>query len=277
MNSPALKTHDLAPSHQRARGTGELVVATIDGTTSIQRLYQKGCAKIRVPRSTSKYLEAVMINTSGGMTGGDELDWKFSAHENTTLTVTTQACERVYKSSIGSAHANISLRARRGATLHWLPQETILFDQCGLKRKINVELDTDSELLMVEPLVFGRKAMGEINVQGSVYDSWRIHQSGNLIHAEDFRMSGNLTDTLASPFVADSKTACATILLVSSRVEGLINEAKEIVGGTGGVSCWNGKLLARIISHDSYKLRQTMCPLLALLNGEKSMPKIWAN
>jgi urease accessory protein len=96
MISPVLKETSAQTSHQRARGVGDLGVVHQDGKTSIKRLYQEGCAKIRVPKSHSSALEAVMINTSGGMTGGDTLDWTFTAAENTNLSVTTQACERVY-------------------------------------------------------------------------------------------------------------------------------------------------------------------------------------
>jgi urease accessory protein len=277
MISPVLKETSPETSHQRARGVGDLGVVHQDGKTSIKLLYQEGCAKIRVPKSHSSALEAVMINTSGGMTGGDTLNWTFTAAQNTNLSVTTQACERVYKSSHGVANMNVNLNVQADASLHWLPQETILFDQCGLKREINVNIESGCELLMAEPLVFGRQAMGENQINGSLHDRWRIHCDGQLIHAEDFKLEGNMTERLENPFVTNGHIACATVLFIAPRAEGVLQEAKSLLQDVGAVSFWNGKLLARIIAPSSYELRQAMYPLIQLLRDGKTMPKIWAN
>lgn len=265
------------PSHQRARGVGELTVVDRNGLASIERLYQEGCAKIRVPKARSNTLESVMINTSGGMTGGDRLDWVFVAEENTKLSVTTQACERVYKSSGGTAHMNVSLDVHKTASLHWLPQETILFDKCSLQRTITVNMSTESELLMVEPLVFGRQAMGETNINGYFHDRWRVNRSGHLIHTEDFILQNNIAEQLSNPFIGDGNAASATVLLVAPRAEMLLQDARTLLQDSGGVSYWNGKLLARVLAKDSYELRQHLYPLMRLLGDGKPLPKIWAN
>ncbi len=277
MSNVSLKNFRRDTIHQRARGVGELTVVNDEGRPSIRRLYQEGCAKIRIPKSRSTTLEAVIINTSGGVTGGDKLDWNFTAEENTNLSVTTQACERVYKSSGGTAQVNVQLDVQSGASLNWLPQETILFDHCSLQRKFNINLAKNAELLMVEPLIFGRQAMGETELTGFFHDRWRIRCDDQLLHAEDFRIDGNITERLAKPFVANGNCACATILLIAPRAEGLMSEAQALLQEHGGVSFWNGKLLARIIGNDGYELRQRLYPLIELLNDGTPLPKIWAN
>lgn len=87
---------------QRAFGRGECSVKNRGGVTALDRLWQEGCAKLRLPKHGQGF-EAVMINSSGGLTGGDEMHWAFKAANQTELTVTTQACEKVYASSGGSA------------------------------------------------------------------------------------------------------------------------------------------------------------------------------
>ncbi len=62
---------DLEPQKVSARA--ELSVSHLDGRTRISRLYQEGAAKIRLPRVADDPLEAVLINTAGGLTGGDRL------------------------------------------------------------------------------------------------------------------------------------------------------------------------------------------------------------
>ena len=91
---------------QRAWGKGRLVAKPFAGRTRLSEFYQEGCAKIRLPDTFDATMEAVLINSSGGLTGGDHMEWEFSAGEGTHLTLTTQACEKIYKASAGTAAVN---------------------------------------------------------------------------------------------------------------------------------------------------------------------------
>ena len=76
------------------------------GRTRIGRLYQEGAAKIRMPRTSADPLEAVLINTAGGLTGGDRLDWAVDVGDGASATVTTQACEKVYRAASDGAEVS---------------------------------------------------------------------------------------------------------------------------------------------------------------------------
>lgn len=265
------------PKMQRAVGVGRLSVSQLNGRTRLKRLYQEGCAKIRIPKTYhGTALEAVVINTSGGVTGGDRMNWSFEAGPNTHLMLTTQACEKVYKSSGGVAENNVTLSAASGARLAWVPQETILFNRSGFSRQITAELASDAEALFLEPIVFGRRSMGETLETADLHDRWRISQNGTLIHAEDFRMSGEISKTLQQRAVTNGQTAFATLLFISPRAEGFLDAARELIGPHGGVSHWNGKLLARVVAEDSFTLRKTLLPLVSLMNFEAELPKVWS-
>ena len=81
---------------QRAQGVARVSVRADGRETRLERLYQEGCAKIRLPRDAEATgLEAVLINTAGGLTGGDRLAWRADAEAGPPLTLTTQACERI--------------------------------------------------------------------------------------------------------------------------------------------------------------------------------------
>jgi hypothetical protein len=125
---------------QRSHGTGTLAVKLSAGRTRIDRLHQSGNAKIRVPKTYGEALEAVLINTSGGVTGGDTLSWTLEAGPMTQAVVTTQACERIYKSTGEAGLQNSVIRVANGASLFWLPQETILFDGGRFRRTLDVAL-----------------------------------------------------------------------------------------------------------------------------------------
>lgn len=269
---------------QRSRGVGRLTVSKSTNTSKnspqVQTLYQEGCAKIRLPKVYGSTAEAIIINSSGGMTGGDVLEWAFEVGDNSNLTITTQACERIYKSHSGAAKMNVSLKAGKGACLHWLPQETILFDQGALNRKLDVALDSGAKALILESIVFGRKAMNEVVKSGSLHDRWRVRVAGELVHGEDFKFFGDIAEQLKSTAIASDNVAVATLLHISPSAESKLEEARKIIGKNAGASYWeiknSGKLLVRIIAKDSYELRKILVPLIGLLSDQQELPKTWS-
>lgn len=261
---------------QRAYGAARLAVKPVNGRTRIGTLYQEGCAKIRLPDTDDHSLEAVMINTSGGLTGGDVMRWQFAVADVCTAQVTTQACERIYKASAGVADVASTLKAGEQASVAWLPQETILFDGSALNRTLTVDLAETSRALIVEPVVFGRKAMGE-DVQNCTFrDRWRIRRDGKLIHAEDFLIGPDAAAMLGRAAMLGGMRTMATVLLLDADAERYLELCRKIIGTKGGASCWSGKLLARLIDGDAYSLRKRLVPLIELLNEKAGVPKVWS-
>jgi urease accessory protein len=265
---------DILP--QRTKGIARLATKNVDGRTRLDVFYQESAAKIRIPESYDGRMEAVLINTSGGLTGGDRIAWEVAAGENTSVTVTTQACERIYKSSGGEAHVVSRLSAASGAKLHWLPQETILFDQSALSRTLDVDLAEDAELIALEAVLIGRKAMGEIVRSGSFRDRWRIRRAGKLIHAEDVHFAGDIMNLLGSRASLSGNQAFATLLYVGERAEALLPKLRALLGDhLAGASHWNGKLIVRLIASEGFELRKKLIPAISLLRNGAPAPKVW--
>ncbi|MEW6633918.1 MAG: urease accessory protein UreD [Pseudomonadota bacterium] len=273
------------PAAQRVAGRARLFCGKRDGRTRLHRLYQDGSAKIRMPKVQGDPLEAVLINTAGGLTGGDRLGWAMEVGEGASASITTQACEKVYRAASDRAETKVDLRVGAGARLAWLPQETIVFDRAAFVRELDVELAEGAEALLLEATLFGRLAMGERTVHGSFHDRWRVRQGGRLVHAEDFRIGPDIAAQLQRPAAAGQACAIATLLLVSPRAETLLEPARAVVGdpvigGEGGASFWkvgqSGKLLARLAAGDGYQLRKRLVPLVELLNGRAGLPKLWS-
>ncbi|MHB2266920.1 urease accessory protein UreD [Aliihoeflea sp. PC F10.4] len=270
-----------SPVMQRVRADGRLSVRKIDGRTRLHRLFQEGAAKIRFPAPESAALEAVLINTAGGLTGGDRVAWAVDAAADTALSLTTQACEKIYRADSGRAQVEVALKAATGARLSWLPQETILFDGAALSRRLDIDLAADASALILEATIFGRQAMGESVERAIFHDRWRVRRAGRLVHAEDFRIGPDVAAQLSHPAIAGGGRAVATLLFIDSRAEEMLAPARALTGEAGGVSFWNvgrtGKLLARIVAEDGYALRQRLLPLVRLLNGQAGLPKIWTS
>lgn len=267
-------------SSQRVKGIGGLSIHFKDGCSRIHRLYQEGAAKIRMPQVRKDPLEAILINTAGGLTGGDSLNWTVEVGEGASSIVTTQACERIYRSSGGEARIVTKLKAAKGTHLAWLPQETILFNRSVLSRDMEVEMDEDAHVLIAETTVFGRKAMGETVNEARFSDRWRISCGGRLVHAQALRLGPDMASQLQAAPVANGAFAVATVLLVSQMAERHLDAVRAIIGLQGGASVWQlggvTKLVVRLFAEDSYTLRKRLVPLLALLNGQAELPKVWS-
>ncbi len=131
-------------------------------------MHEAGSLRVRFPSPETRALAAVLVNTAGGVAGGDRFGISIDAGQDTALTLTTAAAEKVYRSHGPSATIDVSLRVAGGAHLAWLPQETILFDRARLARRIDIELDENASLLLAEIVVFGRAAMDETHARGRI-------------------------------------------------------------------------------------------------------------
>lgn len=238
-------------------------------------MFQEGCAKIRLPETFSNEMEAILINSSGGLTGGDEVEWQAVAAANTSLVVTTQACEKVYKASAGTAAVTVRVTAHENARLHWLPQETILFDRASLTRRLEADLHATSEFLAVEAVLLGRQAMGEAMEEGLFRDRWRIRHGGKLIHAEELFLDGRIADLTRHSSVLNGRVAFATLLYIGPLAEALLPKIRAIAGESGGASEWQGKLVIRLSAADGFSLRKMLFPIISLLRNGASVPKVW--
>jgi len=271
--APRLDLHPVPPPVlQRARGVGEVRVTA----RGLERLYQDGCAKARFPRTPgSAGPEAVLINTSGGLTGGDRLDWRVETGAGARLTVSTQACEKVYRARDGVAETAVSLAAEAGARLEWLPQETILFDGGALSRRIEADVPADAELLVLEAVILGRAAMGETVRRGTLRDRWRIRRGGKLAFADELRLAGEVRAIAARAPLLAGAAAFASLLLISPDAETRLAAVRDALGPQGGASAFDGMLFARVAAPDGMSLRRALLPALAALRGGEPAPRVW--
>ena len=248
----------------------------MQGRSALDTLYQAGASRILLPRMTGQSLTAVTLNTAGGITGGDSFQLTARAGRDSHLTLTTQAAERLYRSQPGEVAAvSNTVEVGHGARLNWLPQETILFDGCALRRSLTADLAADTRLLLVEPVIFGRTAMGETVHRGLFLDRIHVRRAGKLIFADAVRLEGRIARHLDQPAIAPGARAMATLLYVGEDAERFLAPLRQAMPGIGGASLIREDVLfARLLTPDSYLLRRSLMPVLETLL-QSDLPRTW--
>jgi len=262
----------------RAHGRVALEVQVRNDATCRTRVGEEGSLRVRFPGQASAEMEAVTVNTAGGIAGGDRFDLSFSAGPNTRLVVTSAAAEKVYRSLGPCAVIDLKLDVAVNASLAWLPQETILFDQGMLSRRIEVDLAPGATLLMAEAIVFGRSGMGEAVESGCLIDRWRVRRAGRLVFAEAVRLEGAIAEKLGAAAVARDSVAIATVLIVpgDDAIAAKLRALEDGFCGEVGISAWNGFAVARFCAENGARLRHDLVAMLKALRGG-ALPRLWLN
>ena len=260
---------------QRARGRAEVSLKADGSHTRLRNLHQSGSAKAFLPVVHTDVPEVVFLNTSGGLTGGDNMRFALSLEAGTRATGTTQTAERAYASPGGAAAMQVDLRVEAGAHLDWLPQETILFNGSGLHRRTDVALDGDASVLMVETVVLGRAAMRETVTALDFHDMRRVTRDSVPVLLEPLALG---SDSLASAGRAThgAHRAFTTIALIQKGAEDAVEPVRRLMPDhlPSGASGWDGKCVVRMAAPDAWPLKLAIAPILTHLRAAP-LPRVW--
>ena len=270
------------PRHQRAHGTAELGFVHTPRGTVLKHLFH--AAPLRVLFPTPEPGEAPMaalVNVGGGLAGGDSLDARVTLGEAAVAGVTTPAAEKVYRALAEETRIATRLEVGAGATLEWLPQETILFQGARLERRLDAALAPGARLLAAEMLVFGRVARGERLTQGSLFDAWRIRRDGRLLWADATALDGDIAGRLAAPFGFAGAEASGLLLLAAGEAEALAGRDLLRDKGFDATLARPGLMLARCLGGAS-PVRDAMARAIPLLRAgvlglPARLPRLWTS
>ena len=292
----ASSTPSSRPALQRTTGVLRIGFDSDGERTRLATLYQEGAARARLPRvGRGAPPEAVLINTAGGLTGGDRMCVEVRVDPGAAATLTTQASEKIYRASDGVTRVSNRIEVGAGGRLEWIPQETILFDQARLDRTLEVEASSTARVLLVEGVVFGRTAMGETVRHTLLRDRWRVRRGGTLVFADGMSLHGEVGRALTSHVGLEGGCATATLLLMAPDAEQRLESVREALGielaapeggGRGptapaapvsrvGASAWDGLLCIRIAAKEGAYLRAALELALGALRDGRPLPTVW--
>lgn len=260
----------------RAAGGVTFDVVSDGGVTRLRNLREHGSLRLRFPNPEGSGLSGVLINTAGGVAGGDRFDVVVTAHAGAQVTLTTAAAEKIYRSHGPDAVIDVTLRADDDACLAWVPQETIVFNHARVTRRIDITLAGTATFLLCEIVVFGRTAMDEVITDGGFTDRWRMRRGGKLVFAETVRLDGAISEKLSRAAIASGGVAIGTVL-VAPGDDVLVERIRQVAPSSAceiGVSAWNGFAMVRFCAQDAARLRADMVAVLAQANVVP-LPRIW--
>ncbi len=263
---------------QRAMGRVTFGARGLNGRTRPMRIEESGSMRIRLPKGEGTGLDAVLVNTAGGIACGDRFSIEVEAQSGAAVTIATPAAEKVYRSDGPVAELSVNLSLHPHSRLDWLPQETILFDEARLIRRLEVAMPEDARLNLFEAVVFGRQARDEHVVNGLLEDRWRIRRGQRLVYADTLHLAGPIAEVLQKPSVANGARVLATLIHVAPDAEARLDAVREQLllnpGCDAAASAWNGLLAVRFCAMTIEALRATICPFLLAFRGEP-LPRVW--
>jgi urease accessory protein len=264
---------------QRAVGELRVAVKRFGPESVLDELRQAGCLKARFPRRVVPgWMDVVMLNSGGGVAGGDRLDVCVGVGAGAHATIAAQAAERFYRALTEDAPSRVRnrLTVEAGGSVEWLPQETILFDRFALDRRLEVDLARDASFLGVEMLVFGRRAMGERVRQGWLRDLIRLRRGGELLLHDAIRLDGDIGAVMQRPATGGGANALATVIYAGPDAGEKLNAVRAAFGSAeAGASVWNGMMVVRILGPDSASVRVTVIAALEVLREARPLPRVW--
>ena len=262
---------------QRAQAEARGAFTRVGERTEVQRLFETGGLRWRFPRSLNP-CEAAIVNTGGGVAGGDSYRIALDLSERAEVEATTPSAERIYRSPGPAALVATRLSLAPGARLFWLPQETLMFEGARLERRLDVEMSAAAAVVIAETLVFGRLAMGESQVDASLKDSWRVRREGRLVFADETRLT-HAGATLERNAAAGGGRALSTVVAAAPNIEARLPDLRAALESGGsdveaGASGFDGLVVARLVSASPSRLRETLIAAIVALGGRK--PRLWA-
>ena len=270
---------------QRAKGFCRIVLGSSEKGTRIMDVYQESPIRVLFPkRPDVAGEEAVLVNTSGGVAGGDRLETDVTATGNASIAITTQAAEKVYRCLDESAHIFTTLTLSDAARVAWLPQETILFNRARILRETNIDISSSAELLALEWLVLGRTAHGETLSAGTITDRWRIVKEGKLVWADTFHVNDDTFPHGARKSLMSDCVAIATMVYVGPEPYARLESLRRLSFSHDGYSAATlvaGVNVMRFATRTSYDLRNVLRHVLEHFAqdcgpGPFRVPKMWS-
>lgn len=247
--------------------------------TVLVRRQQRGPLMVQRPfyPENNGVCHTYLLHPPAGIVGGDDLRLTFELETGAHALLTTPAATRWYFSRSRLAQVSQTAHLADGATLEWLPQETLLFNGAHARLLTRIDLVGSARFFGWEVLGLGRPACGERFIDGNIdfrFELWRDRQPLLL---ERLRGGHGGLPGLRG------HAACATFIATGADAVAL-DAAREILAAApdllGGATLMGDVLVGRALATRCEPLTLTFtrlwCALRPLILGSFAVPpRIW--
>jgi urease accessory protein len=222
----------------------------------------------------------IIVHPPGGIAGGDRLDISASVGRDAWAQITSPGAAKWYRAA-GPAWQQLDLNVAAGATLEWLPQETIIFSAAQAELSTSIDLEADARLFYWDVVALGRPASGERFDLGHFQAQLDIRRDGQLLWHERQRIVGD-DGLLDSPIGLDGQPVFATLLVTGEIDSELLEKCRSLPNDVrGDLTQLPGLIVARCLASEALLARGWLIELWkllrpALLGREAVPPRIWS-
>ncbi len=278
-----LRTEEIAlpdqPAAKHCAASLALAFAADGATTRLVERRHFGPLRVQKPLYPEgpAICHAIVLHPPGGVVGGDELTISADVGAAAHALITTPGAAKWYKANGHVSKQDVMLTVGAGATLEWLPQETIFFDAAQVKMRHTVNLELDACYISSEILCFGRTASGESFNTGRIAQMTSIRLAGKLVWFEQGSLAGG-SSAMHSQLGLAGKTVCATLIAVGATLPATLVTDLRALGL--GVTQMKNVLVVRHLGDSSETARNLIAAAWqlirpALTGRVAQLPRIW--
>jgi len=272
----------LSLSFAQRRGGTQLIASSHEGPLRVQRPFH--------PEGRVGPCHVYVLHPPGGIVSGDRLRLDARLAEGASALLTAPGASKLYRARAARTHvaaqavASQHFRLGPGATLEWLPHETIVFDGARAAVRTEVDLAADATYVGWELLCLGRPAAGERFGEGALRTELLIRREGRVRYLERGLFRGGDV-LLEAPWGLRGQPVLGTFVVAAPQVEASWVEAvRDALGEADAqlsVTLVSGLLVARYLGGSTREARALFehahSMLRPLYAGRAAVrPRIWS-
>ena len=274
----------------RERHTGwtaelELGFEVVAGRSALVRNRHRGPLAVQrafYPESND-LAHVYLLHPPGGIVAGDQLTVRVNVAPGARALITTPAATKFYRSEGRVAEQTQCLRVSAGASLEWLPQETIIFGSAQVSTKTRVEIEPGASFCGWDIVCLGRAASGDHFATGRVQQAFEIWQGEHPLWIERTELDANgpvrhalwgfAGHRVFGTFVCTGQNVAA---VAAARAAVDTDDARELFA----VSQMRAAIVCRYLGGSTERARQVFAQAWAalrplVLGRPASPPRIW--
>lgn len=213
----------------------------------------------------------------GGIVGGDSLHFNAHLANNSHVLFTMPGAGKFYRSDGRMASLHQRLVLEPGATLEWLPQQTIFFNQARARQRTEIIVSEGCRLFAWDMISLGRPVTREYFESGLIVnqisiqlpDSYGLNDGIRLDESNISNLYGHHYSAACFAYPAD---------------EHMLEQARALTADSlipAGVTLLDKLLVLRVLSPDNLSCEKLFLKLwqalrLQLIGLPPVLPRIWA-